>query len=359
MKISEQDRAEFERRYLEEYRPLYEEFASRLQSLLEEVTNNAGIPVDKIASRVKTVESFLEKIERKPYIDPFTQIQDCVGVRVITYYLDDVERVTEIIRKNLEIDNANSIDKLLDLSPEEFGYRSVHLVVSLPESRVTLDEWNRFAGLSAEIQVRSILQHAWADLSHRIDYKNTTQVPHQLLRRLFRLSALVETADEEFMLLRDMSKEIAEEYRDDVIRGDLDLPLNLDSLREFIKQKVDLKKWEQFGVQAGMEPFPELISINKYHSTGLKILLLTLQTVGIATIAEFERLFPGFEQLAGQIRRFVDLVKAQGKTVHAVPMDILILLTSFSKADSIPSDFDWGGKYRPFIIEALRKACQQ
>lgn len=348
---------EFERRYREEYRPLYEAFVPRLHNLLKELIDNARIPVDHIEHRVKTLESFLEKIERKIYNDPFDQIKDFAGVRIIAYYQDDVDKVTQIIRKEFDVDETHSLDKMTVLGSDEFGYRSIHLIASLSERRAILDEWKRFAGLSAEIQVRSILQHTWATMSHKLDYKRQSQVPEELRRQLFRLSALLELADEEFTSLRDRVKGITEGYRNDVSRGELDLPLNLDSLREFVKQKVDLQKWEALGACAGMEPFPQLES--KFHSIGLEILLLTLQTTGIPTIAEFESLFPELEKMTGPLERFVEAVNSKGGTVHAVPVDVLILLVSFLKATAIPPDFDWGGKYESFFIEALREVLYE
>lgn len=78
------DQKEIERLYREEYRPLYEEFAARLHALLELLVKDAGIPVDHIEHRVKTVESFVEKLERKSYADPFQQIKDCVGLLTIS-----------------------------------------------------------------------------------------------------------------------------------------------------------------------------------------------------------------------------------------------------------------------------------
>ena len=347
---------EFERLYREK-RPLYLAFAARLRELLQELTKSAEIPCDKIVCRAKTVEGFLEKIERKSYESPFDQIRDFAGIRVVTYYLDDIDRVKDLIYKEFNVDEEHSIDKISHLGADEFGYRSVHLVVSLSKSRVNLNEWKPYADLHAEIQIRTILQHAWADLSHKIDYKITSQAPTELRRRLFRLSALLELADEEFTALRDQAENISEGYRSSMSRDEFDLPVDLDSLREFMEQKGDLQKWEQFGVSAGMEPFPQLVS--RSHDIGLDILLLTLQTIKVSTIAEFENLFQGFEQQKDHLRKFVLLVKEKGGTVHAVPIDVLILLVSFAKARVIPSDFNWGGKYEPFYIKALHEVLQE
>jgi ppGpp synthetase/RelA/SpoT-type nucleotidyltranferase len=328
--------------------------------LLQELTRDLGTFIDKIEFRAKTVESFIGKLERKSYKyqDPFKEITDFAGVRIITFYQDSVPKIVEIIRREFEIDEENSLDKFDNLEADEFGYRSVHLIVLLSKSRSELKEWKRFAGLKAEIQLRSILQHAWANMSHKFDYKVTSQAPREIRRRLFRLSALLELADEEFKALLDQSAEISKSYRSEMSKGEFNLPLNLDSLREFIHQRVDLRKWERFGINAGMEPFQDPESARKYFPTGLEILLLTLQMVGISTIAGFERLLPGFDNITEQLQTFVNLVKSRGETVHSLPLEVLILLVSFSKSNSIPEDFNWGGRYKNFYIEALREALR-
>ena len=355
MQISSHNQDEYRQQY-QEKRPVYEAFALRLQDLLRELTQGANIPCDKIVHRVKTLESFLEKIERKLYTSPFEEIKDLAGVRVVTYYLDDVERVRQLIYQEFTVDEQHSVDKIMHLGAEEFGYRSVHLIISVSEPRASLHEWSSFAGLTAEIQIRTVLQHAWADLSHKIDYKITSQAPLELRRRLFRLSALLELADEEFTALRDEAEHIVSGYKQRMSHDELEIPVNLDSLREFIEQKVDLEHWEAFGVRAGMEPFPQIIS--RHQAIGLQILLLTLQTINMTTIAQFERLFEQFTQHQEQLEHFVEQVKAKGGSVHAVPVDVLIVLTSIVKARQIPADFDWGGKYEDFYIDALHEILE-
>jgi ppGpp synthetase/RelA/SpoT-type nucleotidyltranferase len=347
---------EMERRYREEYYGFYRDFADRLKGLLIELTQDFRSAIDKIECRAKTPESFLEKLERKSYKyqNPFAEITDLTGGRVITFYQDSVPRIVEIIRREFAIDEENSFDKSAALKVEEFGYRSIHLVVTLSESRVALGEWKRFAGIKFEIQVRSILQHAWANMSHKFDYKVTSQAPRDLQRKLFRLSALLELADEEFKTLLDQSEAISEEYRSDVRSGKLDIPLDLDSLREFIHEKVDLPKWEQLGLDVGMEHFSDRDVARKYFQTSLETLLLTLQEVGITTVAEFERLEHGLQEITGVLDRFVQRIHAKGESVHSLSLEVLILLVSFAKASAISPHFEWGKRYKPFYIEALR-----
>lgn len=350
---------ELERLYREKYRHLYEEFAARLHALLELLVKDAGIPIDHIEHRVKTVESFVEKIERKSYADPFQQIKDCVGLRIVAFYQDSVQNVVNMIREEFEVDEANSLDKIEDLGETEFGYRSVHVVVSLSNQRAILREWKRYAGLPAEIQIRSVLQHAWATVSHLLNYKTTSQESRKLLRQLSRLSAHLETVDEEFIILREniQPETKVEENLEGSQIDDFDQPLSMKALQDFMKHKVDLQKWERFGVRAGMQSFPKLIS--KHHNTGLHILFLTLQAVGITTLEEFQTLVSELETRTEQLQKFVELVNAQDETLYAVPVDVLVLLVSFVRARALPPDFEWGGVYEPFFIETLRDLCRQ
>lgn len=203
-----------------------------------------------------------------------------------------------------------------------------------------------------------MLQHAWATVSHKLNYKSTSQESRKVLRQLSRLSAHLETVDEEFTVLRDNMRQetTAEDSNETGQENKPDGSLSVEILQDFFKRKVDLQKWERLGVRAGMEPFPKLIS--KYHNTGLQILLFTLQAVGITTIVEFESLIPKLETKAEQLRRFVELVKAKDEVLYAVPVDVLVFLVSFLKASELSPDFDWGGRYEPFFVEALRKICQ-
>jgi len=352
------------RRYREEYRPRYEKFVSRVQALLEEMlTTDAGFPIDHFERRVKTVDSFLKKIERKQYKDPFREIKDCAGLRIITTYPDTVDQVAKKIREEFNVDEDNSLDKIDDLGDTEFGYRSVHLIVSLPKQRASLLEWKPFADLCAEIQIRNVLQHAWATLSYDLTYKSTLlesreDLIQEIQRETAIHSAALEGVEKGFTRMRNMMiREAARENADKGSQPDKSKEsLSIETLRNFMEHGIDLQKWERFGVQAGMEPFPDLIS--RYHSIGLTILLRTLQTIGIFTIAEFKGLFSRFEEMADQLQQFVNLIKDGGQTVSAVPVEILILLSSLSKPDAIPPDFDWGGTYEAFYVEALQKICK-
>ncbi|MFG3297611.1 GTP pyrophosphokinase family protein [Micromonospora chersina] len=226
-------------------RGTYETFSLRLQSLIVDLLKDAGIDFIQVEARAKDVDSFVEKIGRKgaKYQNPIQEMTDLVGLRIITYYLEDVVRVGEILRAQFVIDEANSVDKAAGFDPDRFGYTSVHYVLKLSPARGKLAEWRPFKGVCAEVQVRTALQHAWAAVNHKLDYKSTTEAPARLRRRLFRLSALFELADEQFSELRDERERISSEYEGEVREGYLDIPLNDASLLAYINDSETMRKF--------------------------------------------------------------------------------------------------------------------
>ncbi|TMR94372.1 GTP pyrophosphokinase [Nonomuraea basaltis] len=95
------------------------------------------------------------------------------------------------------------MDKRKALDPDRFGYLSLHYVASLDTRRAELAEYKRFANNGFEIQIRSILQHAWAEIEHDLGYKSRLGVPSTTRRRFSRLAGLLELADAEFVSIRD------------------------------------------------------------------------------------------------------------------------------------------------------------
>lgn len=241
--------------------------------------------------RTKEVESFRHKLGRKGdrYGEPLRDITDLSAVRIITYYQEDVALIGNLIGKEFEVDTDNSIDKSVELAPDQFGYVSVHYVASLLKARSRLSEWSAFKSMKVEIQVRTALQHAWAAVNHKLDYKSADEAPTAIQRRLFRLSALFELADEQLSDIRDARLRISEEYESEVHDGKFDIPLDLTSLRVYFTahpypREVLAKANEIMpGVVGPTEPHPE-------RSRDLKDLLRVLKHFGIETVGEFDAL---------------------------------------------------------------------
>jgi len=194
--------------------------------------------------RVKSPTSFVEKALRKKYPDPFQQIHDQVGLRVVVFFDDEVEEVCQKIEEHFDVDEKNSVDKKSILKANETGYQSVHKIVNIDATRASLTDWADFQGIKAEIQVRTFLQHAWAQIEHGLNYKKTSNAPKSLIRRLNNLSALLEVADGEFLRIRDDIRTIVAGYKQQVESGNLDLEINLDSLREYLTSSSAFKHLE-------------------------------------------------------------------------------------------------------------------
>ena len=185
-------------------RPDLEELRRRIQDLISQLLADGGLRVHALEARVKDGPS----LERKwrHHNPPYTSLDDLtdlLGVRIITFFPDDVDHVRELIESQFTIDRLNSRDPRATIEPDQFGYQSLHLVVSISPARAGLSEWRRFAAIRFEIQVRSILQHAWAEIEHDRGYRSEDDVPANMRRRWSRVAALLEFADSEFMRLRD------------------------------------------------------------------------------------------------------------------------------------------------------------
>lgn len=344
------DASELAREYREQYYHSYEALSPRIKELIGQFVKDKGIPIAQIESRTKTVESFQRKIERKSYKDPFTEIKDFAGIRVVCYYADDVARIAELLRDEFEVDSEHSTNKVEDLAIDEFGYRSFHLVCSIKEPRASLAEWRSVAELQFEIQVRSVLQHAWAAISHKLDYKNASQAPHDIRRRLFRLSALLELADDQFDLIRDISQEISAGYRSDVEKGDLSLPLDLDSLSTYVGEKVDLRKWEQLGLESGLRPdlkidFGSNVGAEKeseLNRARIQFFLAILQAMGLTLVSEVDALIHKHVSKAPQIIKKVAVAsKKHGFLMRASGLDVIAVTLAIAERNRLPRGFSW------------------
>jgi putative GTP pyrophosphokinase len=181
-----------------------EEYGNALCNMIYTVLGQAGIQTLSVTHRVKTYESTLRKISSNPdKYNGIEELTDLLGVRVITYFPHDVDRVAEVLKREFIIDEKNSVDKRKLLDPDKFGYLSLHFIVTLGKSRNQLAEYKQHAKFKLEIQIRSVLQHAWAEIEHDLGYKTEGSVPDEVRRNFSRLAGLLELGDEEFERIRE------------------------------------------------------------------------------------------------------------------------------------------------------------
>lgn len=199
--------AEYERQYAENSKS-----ATHLEALIKSLVNDTSVDVHLVSSRAKDPDSLRAKLRRNSYTDPEIQVTDRIGIRVITYYRDDVDIVVERLKREFEIDPANSVDKRQLLDLKEFGYRSVHLIARLKPPRADMPEYESMRGAWFEIQIRSILEHAWAEIEHEVVYKSGIKYPSSVRRQFAALAGTIEILDGEFLSLRAARVNLIEQY---------------------------------------------------------------------------------------------------------------------------------------------------
>jgi putative GTP pyrophosphokinase len=218
-------------------RSVYQRLAAEFEDLLRRKIEAEGLDVVHITSRTKTVDSFLTKLkQKKKYVDPLNEVTDLAGIRIVTYYLEDVERVAALVEQEFEVDPEKSVIKGQE-EPDRFGYQSTHLIVTLAAHRRELVEYKELVGLWAEVQIRTATQHAWAAVEHRLGYKNPNDVSDKIARQLYRLSALFELADEQLSQVRQVTAQEKQEFGETFEEGNLDIPVDIASLEAYLDSR--------------------------------------------------------------------------------------------------------------------------
>ncbi|MGX9120942.1 GTP pyrophosphokinase [Mesorhizobium sp. BHbsci] len=205
-----------ETRLLERWRaerPMYEAWgnfvsATLTDAIAEEIQPTAvelflRIP---IRPRTKDESSLLTKAFRrgKPYADPYNDIEDKVGLRVVVLVSSDIKVVERVIKRcpNWTAVLARDYEEERRQRPYEFDYQSVHYIVR-SKDELTFDEVIVEAGIPCEIQVRTLLQHAYSELTHDTIYKPSVQASPEVKRSAAKSMALMEATDDYFMRVRE------------------------------------------------------------------------------------------------------------------------------------------------------------
>ena len=222
------------RRFLE-LRPRYEKLSEEVAYIVDKCVQGQEIEYAAVTHRVKTLESFCEKVLRKAYEKPLEETTDVAGVRVVYLYPSDRARLEAVVEKQFIL--VEKVDKIEKDDVERFGYGAIHYLVKLGK-KSSGARYDDLKDLVCEIQVRTILQDAWALVAHHLSYKKESDVPPELRRKLNALSGLFETADDQFDRLRAERTEYAEKVKEEISSGtdaSLHRALNLDNLMEFLK----------------------------------------------------------------------------------------------------------------------------
>lgn len=201
------------------------ELCHELIKLIDDNGLKLGFPIQK---RIKTWSSIKDKLlDQNLKLKSIKQLQDLIGLRIVFLYKRDLKLIENIIQKTFVV--KKRYDTSDRLAENQFGYSSIHFVIQFPKEWLKVPSLSEFGEFSAEIQIRTLAQHIWSEVSHELQYKTKEDVPLNLIRPIYRTSALLETVDLEFeRLLQER-----EEYRKQIDKK-IDQELNVDSIEQIL-----------------------------------------------------------------------------------------------------------------------------
>lgn len=187
-------------RWIRSHPKAEEDFGAAVEDLLAD----AGVTFDRVVARVKDWSSLKKKAYKKGpdgewiYPEPWADIHDLVGVRVTVFHSTEIPVAIGALQQSFRVER--SVDKTAETRISGgFGYGSHHLILTVDENSSDIEELSDYQGTSFEVQVRTVLQHAWAEFEHDVRYKRGIDVVDPRVDRAFTLAAgLIELADQQF-----------------------------------------------------------------------------------------------------------------------------------------------------------------
>ncbi|MBR4810322.1 MAG: hypothetical protein IK039_01000 [Bacteroidaceae bacterium] len=270
---------------LQEYQdnlPRFREVEQEVKEKLRQTLADAGLLVAAIESRVKAYNSLAGKLELKGHkYNSLADLTDILGLRVITFYIDDVDKVASAVERLFEIDWDNTVDKRKIHEIDSFGYLSLHYICSIPGFPY------RF-----EIQMRTLLQHAWANMDHDTGYKSGVEIPKRYMRNMSRLAGMLELVDDEFSKIRIELTDYRRRVQALVRSGNLDeVPIDGDTFRSYL----DLNPFDQLNKRIAAMNQAEIQDVS------LMPYLAVFKGLGLKTLGDISNVIRDFSEGAYQI----------------------------------------------------------
>jgi ppGpp synthetase/RelA/SpoT-type nucleotidyltranferase len=271
---------------IEQYRErqaIYQRMAQVAGEALRQALSKQHVTVITLEHRVKTESSLAGKLELKgAKYHTLDDVTDILGMRVVTFYSDDVDKVAAIVNETFQVDWNNSVDKRKLHRLDSFGYNSLHYICRLPASVVHDPDMPLLNELRFEIQMRTALQHVWSTLDHDTAYKGGgVSIPREYKRQFNRLAGMLELIDDEFSRLRNVLTDYRRQMLALEASGQLDkVDLNADTFRHYLETQPFARLNQRIAAinQAELYPVP------------MMSFLRVLQKLGIENLGEVNRL---------------------------------------------------------------------
>lgn len=224
-------------RYYESNRGFFEEAKNAFVRALTLVVRDSDVgEVTKIEGRIKEKEECVKKFQRKyqqrleldeqPY-EIAHYISDLIGIRIVCLYEDQIARVSDLLERQFDLIQVTDKIAAVESTEDSFGYKGLHLDLSLKPEMADQPKLKPFAGFIFEVQIRSLIQDAWSVLDHKIKYKKS--IPNDLKRRINVLSALFELADREFKEIRNATQALMREAEAEPDTEPVVVPVTVDT----------------------------------------------------------------------------------------------------------------------------------
>ena len=279
-----------------EHIPMFEEMRKVVEQALRDMARKNNIYLTGLESRVKAIDSLAGKLELKGgKYNMISDLTDLVGARVITFYIDEIDKVAALVDKVFEVDWKNSVDKRKMHELDSFGYNSLHYICSIPKSLYYNEKYPEINEFRFEVQMRSALQHVWATLNHDTGYKTGVEVPYEYLRNMNRLAGMLELADEQFSLIRSGINDYRRKVQALVHDGNFDdVKLDGDTFKSYLR----LKPFAQLTTK--------IASLNQaeVHETSSMQYLAALKLLGLKTLGDVDRMKSQYSDDAYQLAAY-------------------------------------------------------
>lgn len=259
---------------LEPYELAVRELEVKFRYLMKE-HHEKGIycPIENVSGRVKTVASILDKLHRKqiPIDELEDQVEDIAGIRLICQFVEDIEKVSELIKNRTDIEIKSEKDYIRN--KKESGYRSYHLIIYY-----TVETLNGPKRLQVEIQIRTMAMDFWATVEHSLQYKYKSNIPEHIRERLSNAANVILALDNEMSAVRSeiMDAQLSSQLQINLVK---DILNNIENLYRLSNKREVAKIQDEF---YRIYALKDLQQLKRFH-TQLDIIAEGYQAQAVTT----------------------------------------------------------------------------